>query len=248
MTAKAFSLNGKKAIVVGENQLWTSPLVSALAGAGADVAIVSKKSPKVDALVQAVCKGGRKVISIPIDVTNTAQMKDAVQKTIKEFGKIDILVNASDVRFFEPFLEMKDADWQKAMEYNLNSVVYSCREVGKQMLKQGKGRIINVISCLAERGITNGTSYCTTNGAVLELSRALALEWAEKGITVNAVGTGWFAESEKDVDEAMLKYLPLKRYGKPEEVGPLVVYLASDATDFVSGQFLFVDGAVMAHP
>lgn len=248
MTAKDFSLNGKKAIVVGENKFWTGAVVSALANAGADVAIVSKKSPKVDQLVEAVCKGGRKVVAFPIDVTNASQMKDAVQKTIKEFGKIDILVNASDVRLFAPFLEMKDADWQKALEYNLNSVVYSCREVGKQMLKQGKGRIINIISCLAERGIANGTSYCTTMGSVLELSRALALEWAEKGITVNAVGTGWFTDSGKDVDEAMLKYLPLKRYGKPEEIGPLVVYLASDATNFVSGQFLFVDGAVMAHP
>ncbi len=131
MTAKAFSLNGKKAIVVGENKLWTGVVVSALASAGADVAIVSKKSPKVDQLVEAVSKVGEKVVAFPIDVTSADQMKEAVQKTIKEFGKIDILVNASDVRFFAPFLEMNDADWQKAMEYNLNSVVYCCREVGR---------------------------------------------------------------------------------------------------------------------
>ncbi|MDD5288670.1 MAG: SDR family oxidoreductase [Dehalococcoidales bacterium] len=248
MTAKDFVLNGKKTIVVGESKFWTKAVVDALASAGADIAIIAKKSPKLDETVELARKAGRKVSVYSTDISNPQQIQKSIQQAIAELGKIDVLVNATDITFFAPFLEMKDADWQKAMDYNLNSVVSSCRAVGKQMLAQKKGRIINIISCLAERGIVNGTAYCTSMGAVLELSRALALEWAEKGITVNAIGTGWFAGSDKEIDESILRYLPLKRYGKPEEIGPLVVYLASDATDFVSGQFLFVDGAIMAHP
>ncbi|MDO9333466.1 MAG: SDR family oxidoreductase, partial [Dehalococcoidales bacterium] len=122
-----------------------------------------------------------------------------------------------------------------------------CRATGKQMLVQKKGRIINIISGLAERGIANGSAYCVAMGSVLQLTKALALEWALQGITVNAIGTGWFTEPGKPVDETLARYIPEKRYGKPEEIGSLVVYLASDVTEFTTGQFMFVDGGLMAH-
>jgi NAD(P)-dependent dehydrogenase (short-subunit alcohol dehydrogenase family) len=118
------------------------------------------------------------------------------------------------------------------------------------MLKQQKGRIINIASGLAERGLANTTAYCAAMGGVLQLTRALALEWARQGITVNAIGAGWMAETERTgawQEEQLLRYLPEKRYGHPKEIGSLLVYLASDATDFVSGQFMYVDGAIMAH-
>jgi len=117
-------------------------------------------------------------------------------------------------------------------------------------LKQKKGRIINVISCLSERGIINGAAYCAAMGGVLQLTRALDVEWARDGITINAVGTAWFSETEKtgeSDEDRLLRYLPLKRYGHPSEIGSLVVYLASDTTDFYTGQILYADGAAMAH-
>jgi NAD(P)-dependent dehydrogenase (short-subunit alcohol dehydrogenase family) len=133
------------------------------------------------------------------------------------------------------------------MDHNFNSVMNFCRAAGRQMLVQKKGRIINIVSGLAERGIANGTAYCVSMGAVLQLTKALALEWALTGVTVNAIGTGWFTEDGSAADDAIARYIPVKRYGKPYEVGSLVVYLASDVTDFTTGQFMFVDGGLMAH-
>ena len=136
------------------------------------------------------------------------------------------------------------------IDVNLNSAFHGCQAVGRQMVKQEKGRIINLISCLAERGVANFAAYCAAMGGVLQLTRALDIEWGRYGITANAIGTGWMSEAEKTgapQEELLLKYIPLKRYGRPEEVGSLLVYLASDTTDFLTGQLLYVDGAAMCH-
>jgi 2-deoxy-D-gluconate 3-dehydrogenase len=247
MTAKAFALNGKIALVAGESKFWTKPVVAALAGAGADIAIAAKSTPKLTEAVEAARKAGRKAIAIPTDVSNGPQVKRAVEQVISEYGRLDILVNAADIQMFEPFLEITNADWQRTMDYNFNSVANFIRVAGRQMLVQKKGRIINIVSGLAERGMANGSAYCVSMGAVLQLTKTLALEWALAGITVNAIGTGWYTETGKAADETLARYIPAKRYGKPEELGSLVVYLASDITEFTAGQFMFVDGGLMAH-
>ena len=247
MTAKAFALNGKIALVAGESKFWTKPVVAALARAGADIAIAAKSTPKLTEAVEAARKAGRKAIAIPTDVSNGPQVKRAVEQVISEYGRLDILVNAADIQMFEPFLEITNADWQRTMDYNFNSVANFIRVAGRQMLVQTKGRIINIVSGLAERGMANGSAYCVSMGAVLQLTKTLALEWALAGITVNAIGTGWYTETGKAADETLARYIPAKRYGKPEELGSLVVYLASDITEFTAGQFMFVDGGLMAH-
>jgi len=247
MTAKAFQIKDKVALVAGDSQLWTKPVAAALAGAGADIAIAAKSSPILTEAVEAVRKTGRKAIAIATDVTKATQVRKAVHQVIAEYGRIDILVNAGDIHFFRPFLKIKSAEWNKVMDYNFKSALNFCRIAGKQMLKQKNGRIINIISGLAERGIANGSAYCVAMGGVLQLTRALALEWALKGITVNAIGTGWFTESGQPTDETLARYIPVKRYGQPEEIGSLVVYLASEVTGFTTGQFMYVDGGLMAH-
>jgi NAD(P)-dependent dehydrogenase (short-subunit alcohol dehydrogenase family) len=247
MTAKAFLITDKVALVAGDSKLWTKPIAEALAGAGADIAIAAKSTSGMTEAAEAVRKSGRKVLAIPTDVTKAAQVKTTVRQIVAEYGRIDILVNTGDIRFFQPFLKIKNAEWSKVMDGNFNSALNFCRAAGKQMLKQKKGRIINIVSGLAERGIVNGSAYCVSMGGVLQLTRVLALEWALKGITVNAIGTGWFAESGQSIDESVARYIPVKRYGKPEEIGSLVVYLASDVTEFTTGQLMFVDGGVMAH-
>ena len=247
MTAKAFALDGKIALVAGESKFWTKAVVGALAGAGADIAIAAKSTPKLTEAVEAARKAGRKAIAIPTDVTVGAQVKKAVEQVIGEYGRIDILVNAADIQIFQPFLEISNADWQRTMDNNFNSVANFTRATGRQMLVQKKGRIINIISGLAERGMANGAAYCVSMGAVLQLTKTLALEWALSGITVNAIGTGWYTETGRAADETLARYIPAKRYGKPEELGSLVIYLASDITEFTTGQFMFVDGGLMAH-
>ena len=247
MTAKAFQIKDKVALVAGDSQLWTKPVAAALAGAGADIAIAAKSSPILTEAVEAVRKTGRKAIAIATDVTKATQVRKAVHQVIAEYGRIDILVNAGDIHFFQPFVEIKSAEWDKVMDYNFKSALNFCRVIGKHMLERKNGRIVNIVSGLAERGMANGSAYCVAMGGVLQLTRALALEWALQGITVNAIGTGWFIEPGQPIDETLARYIPEKRYGKPEEIGSLAVYLASDVTEFTTGQVMYVDGGLMAH-
>jgi 2-dehydro-3-deoxy-D-gluconate 5-dehydrogenase len=247
MTAKAFLLKDKVALVAGDSPLWTKPVAAALAGAGANLAIAAKSSPRLNEAVEAVQKTGKKALALPLDVAKAAQVQKAVRQVVDEYGRLDILVNAGDIHFFRPFLKIKNGEWAKVMDYNFKSALNFCRASSKQMLKQKNGRIINMVSGLAERGIVNGSAYCVSMGGVLQLTRALALEWARKGITVNAIGTGWFTEPDKPIDQTLVRYIPAKRYGQPEEIGSLVVYLASEKTGFTTGQFMFVDGGLMAH-
>ena len=250
MVSEAFKLDGKAALVVGDSAFWSKTVATALAEAGADVAVAARDSKKLTEAVEAVRGLGKKAVAIPTDTSSSAQLKKMSEQVVAEFGRIDILVNATDLPFAKPFMETTEDEWQKCMDGNLTPVVRCCQAVGKQMLQQKKGRIINVISCLAERGMDNGAAYCAAMGGVLQLTRVLDLEWAGQGITVNAVGASWFSDTEKTgapQEELLLKYLPMKRYGRPEEIGSMVVYLASDAAAFYSGQFLCVDGAVMSH-
>ncbi len=250
MVSEEFNLHGKTALVAGDSQFWSKHVATALAEAGADGVIAARNSQKLEEAAGEVQRLGRKAVAIPVDMTQASQVQKMAEQATNEFGKIDILVNAADLQFAKPFLEITPDEWHRVMEANLTSVFHCCQAVGKYMLQQKKGRIINIISCLAERGLANGAAYCAAMGGVLQLTRALDLEWARDGITVNAIGAGWFSETDKTgaaQEDLLLKYLPTKRYGHPKEIGSLVVYLASDATDFFSGQLLYVDGAAMAH-
>lgn len=250
MTAKRFELTGKTAVVAGESRFWCKYVVAALASAGADVAVIGKKSTRLDEAIAETKQAGRKGLALTADVTSGAQVKDAVDKVIKEFGRVDILVNVADVPFGKPFLKTSENEWQAVLTSNLIAVVNTCKAVGAQMLAQKKGRIINIVSCLAERGMANSTAYCVSMGGVLQLTRALALEWALEGVTVNAIGKGWFTEDRAaafNETDPLVRYIPAKHYGLPDEIGPVVVYLASDATGFTTGQFMWVDGGLMSH-
>ncbi len=251
MVSERFSLNGKTALVAGDSKFWSRYVAVALAEAGADVAVAAKSSKQLEEAVGEVQRLGRKAVAIPTDMTQSSQAQKMAEKAVAEFSKIDILVNAADLQFAKPFLEITKDEWLRVIEGNLTSTFLCCQAVGKHMLKQKKGRVINITSCLAERGMSNGAAYCAAMGGVLQLTRALAAEWAREGVTVNAIGAGWFSETEKEgetVEESrILRYLPLKRRGHPTEIGSLVVYLASDATEFTTGQFMYVDGALMAH-
>jgi len=250
MTAKRFELNGKQAIVAGESPFWSKYIAAALAKAGADVAIIGKKSTRMDAALNEVKQTGRTALAAVADVTSAAQVKTAVEKVHSQSGKIDILVNVADIRLGKPFLDTSENEWQAVMTGNLVAAMNTCKAVGPIMLAQKHGRIINLVSCLAERGMPNSSAYCVAMGGVLQLTRALSLEWALEGITVNAIGTGWFKEDKKEAfNEAdpLARYIPAKHYGLPDDIAPVVVYLASDATSFTTGQFMYVDGALMAH-
>ena len=135
---------------------------------------------------------------------------------------------------------------------NLSSVFFACRAAAAVMLPQGKGRIINVTSILGERGLINSTAYCAAKAGVINLTRALGLEWAQTGVTVNGIGVGFLEDvpgigQDGSLKEALEKYLPLRRLARSEEMAGLAVYLASDASEFVTGQTIFVEGGALAH-
>jgi len=250
MVAKDFNLDGKIALVAGDSKYWSKYAGAALAEAGADVVFAARNAKRIEEAAGEVSRRGQKTLTITTDMTDAAQVQKMVDQVVAGFGRIDILVNANDLLLAKPFVETSDSEWRRMLDVNLNSVFHSCQAVGRQMLKQEKGRVINLISCLAERGVENFSAYCAAMGGVLQLTRALDIEWARRGITVNAIGTGWMSETEKTgapQEDFLLKYIPVKRYGRPEEMGSLLVYLASDTTNFFTGQLLYVDGAVMSH-
>lgn len=250
MVAKEFRLDGKKALVAGDGRFWPREAAGALAEAGADVAIVSGRADTAEEAAANVQRLGRRGVAFRADLTKSTQVEDMVERAVREMGRIDILVNAGGMEFAKPVLDIAKGEWQRAIDANLTPVFLCCQAVGKEMMSQKKGRIINITSCLAERGLINSSAYCAAAAGIVAFTRTLALEWADEGVTVNAIGAGWFAETDRTgapQEDALLRFLPMRRYGHPGEIGSLVVYLASNATDFITGQFLYADGAAMCH-
>ncbi len=245
-----WNLTGKVAIITADRRGWTPFLASALAEAGAGVAVAgSNKSDMADA-IKAVESQGRKSLAVPTDVTSSAEIDSMLQKVVSEFGKVDILVNNARVEFAKPFADVTEAEWKTVMDFNVNSMFLCCHAIGKHMLEQGKGRIINISSGLAVRGLWNSVAACASQGAIHQLTSALALEWARSNIRVSAIGAGWLTTdepTEEDKRDPLVRYLPSRRKGHPTDLCGLLVYLASDADEFVTGQTIFIDGGALAH-
>ena len=181
----------------------------------------------------------------PSDPTSVER---ALEAFLPIWGKVDILVNNARTSFGKPFDQVTLEEWDEMMRRNVGAAYLLANRVGREMTNNGGGRIVNIISGLAERGLWNSTAFCATQGAVLQLTRGLGLEWARKGVRVNAVGLGWLEDDSEAENDPLAKYIPLKRRGLAEEVGPLVVYLASDACNFTTGQPVYLDGGLLAHP
>jgi NAD(P)-dependent dehydrogenase (short-subunit alcohol dehydrogenase family) len=200
---------------------------------------------------------GGNAIEQSTDVSSGQGAQVMVSQVAKELGGIDILVNVAASFHAEPATRTTDADWAKVIGQNLNATFFACRAVGKLMLKsestgRSRGRIINVASALGDRGMANASAFCAAQAGILNLTRALAQEWAAQGITVNAIALGWMdgdpalAGGSPQADQTV-RYIPMKRTGQADEVAPLAVYLASDASGYVTGQVLYVDGGLSVH-
>jgi NAD(P)-dependent dehydrogenase (short-subunit alcohol dehydrogenase family) len=250
MIAKDFSLEGKVVVVTGVGRSWLNTIASSLAEVGADIILASQDKKQVDAAVQAAKKWGHKTVSIPTDVTRSRQIEAMAKKVIAGWGKIDVLINSLDLQFAKPLLETSKEEWQKVMNANLSSLFLCTKVVAKYMMGKG-GRIINFSSGMAERGVINTAAYASSKGAVEAFTRAAAIEWSRQNITVNAIGLGWFTDEDmappEGLTDRLVRYLPLRRLGQPADLAPMVVYLASDASSYVTGQIYYVSGGIMAH-
>src|SRR4030042_1756258 len=244
MVTKQFELSGKVALVVGGATPLGRAIGVALAEAGADVAFTSlsvnrQEEVAANSAVNEVWALGRKGFAAAIDATDAGQGEAAVRRAVDDLGRLDILVNTPDLPFAKPLAETTPDEWQRVLTANLSSVFFACRAAGVVMLPQGKGRIINVTSILGDRGLSNSTAYCAAKAGVINMTRALALEWARTGVTVNAIGVGFMEDApgigqDVSLKEALAKYLPLRRLASSSEMAGLAVYLACDASAFVS--------------
>ena len=251
MSARSdWDLTGKVALVTGDRMGWTPHFAAALAEAGAVVALAGHAGSDVHDAALAVRAHGREALVIEADLTRSEDVDRVTASATARFGRIDILVNNAHVDFGKPLVETTDAEWDAVMDFNLRSTFLLCRAVGRLMLAQGGGRIINIGSGLAERGLVNSTAACAAQGAIKQFTAALGLEWARDNVRVNGIGAGWLSTespSEEDLQELLVRFIPSKRKGHPSDLCGLLVYLCSDACDFVTGQMVYVDGGAMAH-
>ena len=247
---REWDLTGKAAIVTADRRGWTPFLAAALAEAGADVAVAGASNSDALEAAGAVEAQGRRSLVIDVDLASAVDAEAMVQRVVSDLGKVDILVNNARVEFGKPFVQVTESEWQAVMDFNVKSMFLCCQSAGRHMLERGGGRIVNISSGLAVRGLWNSAAACASQGAVHQLTAALALEWARQGIRVNAIGAGWItteAPTEESQRELLVRYLPSRRKGHPADLCGLLVYLASDACDFVTGQTIFIDGGALAH-
>jgi NAD(P)-dependent dehydrogenase (short-subunit alcohol dehydrogenase family) len=249
-----FDLKDKTAVVCGGSRGIGKGLATALASAGADVVIASRSESVLNKVAEEIrTKTGSSALPVVFDVTKQEDINNLVAKTIEEYGKIDILVNATGMNIRKPVEEFTEQDWETLMGVQLKGVFFTCQAVGKEMIKRKKGKIINIASLTSVIAIQNICIYGMAKGAIVQMTKGMAIEWAKYNINVNAIGPGYFkTEMTKAMfeDEEKLKWImsktPLGRTGVPEDLAGTVIFLASDASDYITGQTVFVDGGWLA--
>jgi NAD(P)-dependent dehydrogenase (short-subunit alcohol dehydrogenase family) len=252
MVFNRFTLEGKVAIVTGAGRGLGRPMAMALAQAGAVVVAAARTETEVHGTAEAVCELGGKGLAFPVNVSDSQAVERLVKRVVSEFGSVDILVNNAGGEFGlgKPVAEMSDEEWSQILLTNLTGAFYCARAAGRQMLTKGWGRIINIVCLYAVRGSVNHAAYAAAKGGLLQFTQALALEWAERGVTVNSLGVGWFEGQQElhtspDLIERLKRAIPARRLGLPGDVEALLVYLASDASRYLTGQNLWLDGGIL---
>jgi NAD(P)-dependent dehydrogenase (short-subunit alcohol dehydrogenase family) len=247
-----FSLADKAALVTGASRGIGRAIALAFAQAGADVAVLARSRPELDTLSAEIRDGGRVGVALPCDVTVPEEITSAVDRALEGLGKIDILVNnAGGPLFNAPFLEIRPEGWRRAIELNLLSVVGFCQAVGAHMVERSTGSIINIDSIGASHPGPLVSPYCAAKAAVVNLTQVLAQEWGSAGVRVNAASPGWV---RTDINRSVFEHpeaatriadrIPLRRWGEPSDLVGVALWLASDASSYVTGAHIPIDGGV----
>ena len=246
-----FDLTGKVAVVIGGSRGLGKGMAKGLADAGATVVISSRgKEALLQAATELTAETGSTVEGIALNITSVNAINAFIDEVANRFGRIDILINSAGINIRKPALDYTEEDWNCVTDTQFKYVFFMNQAVGNFMVANGiKGRIINVGSISSMVGLKNMIAYCSSKGAITQMTKALANEWAQYGITVNAIGPGYcLTEMTRPLlsDEAVVaKYkekIPMGRLGTPEDMATTAVYLAADASSYVTGQMIYVDG------
>ena len=250
-----FQLIGKTAIVTGASRGIGEAISKGFAQAGADLVLVSRNIIALEEVAKEIKTFGREVLPIAADIGNPEEIQRAIDTALKVFPRIDILVNnAGTSPILKKAEEVTLREWEEIVRINLTGTFLFCQAVGKVMIQQGGGKIINMVSVGAVVGFPRQIAYCATKGGILQLTKVLAIEWARHNIQVNAIGPAYLEteltkgmRESQTISENLLRRTPMGRFGKPEEVVGAALYLASNTSSYVTGQTLFVDGGWLAY-
>jgi len=244
-----FDLSGKVAIVTGASRGLGQYFGRALAKAGADLVITSRTLSSLTDFKEEIESLGRKALAVQVDVLSQSDIENMVQAAIKEYGKIDILVNNAGLNIRSSSADFAWEDWDTVLNTNLKGNFFCAQAVGKEMIKRKYGRIINMGSCTCVFGMEGIAPYTASRGGVLMMTKSLAAEWGKYGITVNVLAPGWFKTAQnaalyenKQWLENVKSRIPLNRPGLPNDLDGTVIFLASDASAYITGQMILVDG------
>ena len=251
MSAGPFRLDGRSALVTGAATGIGAAIASALAEAGADVACHGNTRP-AEATAEAIRGLGRRAVALKGDLSKRDTPAKLVDATLEAFGQIDLLVNNAGMIRRAPATEFSEEDWQTVIDVNLSSVFRLCQLAGRQMLQKGRGKIVNIASLLSFQGGITVPAYAASKGGVAQLTKALANEWAGRGVNVNAIAPGYIRtentaalQADPNRNRQILERIPAGRWGEASDLGGAAVFLCSSASDYVQGHVLVVDGGWM---
>jgi len=251
MSTNLFDLTGKVALVTGASRGLGQGFGRALARAGADLVITSRELETLEPFRREIEDLGRKALPLALDVRSYQSIQQMVQAALAHYGKLDILVNNAGCNVRKPALEVTWDDWNLVLDTNLRGSFFVAQAVGRAMIARRYGRIINIGSVASVFGYAGLAAYCASRGGVKQLTMSLADDWGVHGITVNCLAPGWFKTQQNQVlyeNKEWVAYIsdriPLKRPGQPLDLDGAVVFLASDASAYITGQILLVDGGI----